>query len=127
MCQFVINAGEKTICERRAAEGVQQAALGAEAFKKAKERLGQIEGLMRQIDETEDPKAIQEIIARIGAETAMIQNEQTKLNLFQMIADAQEKQTQQQYSEEVKKRFVRSQAERSSGGATGAPYTPVAW
>jgi type IV secretion system protein VirB5 len=89
--------------------------------------LSQIEALMRQIDETEDPKAIQEIIARIGAEQAAIQNEQTKLSLFRMIADAQEKMVQQQHREETDRHFIRSQAERDENRVTGVPYQPVDW
>jgi type IV secretion system protein VirB5 len=126
-CQFVTDAGEKLVCERRASEGVQQAALGADAFEKAKQRLSQIEALMRQIDETEDPKAIQEIIARIGAEQAAIQNEQTKLSLFRMIADSQEKMAEQQDIEYTSKRFIRSQAERDAKKLTGVPYKPIDW
>ena len=52
---------------------------------------------MQKINQTQDPKAIAELQARIGAEQANIQNEQTKLQMYAMVAAAEDRvQTQRQ-------------------------------
>ncbi|MPN49131.1 Type IV secretion system protein virB5 [bioreactor metagenome] len=54
---------------------------------------------MAKINDTPDPKAIAELQGRIAAEQAMIQNEQTKLQLYAMVAQAEDKIQQQQQRE----------------------------
>src|SRR5690606_40657057 len=56
------------------------------AYDKAKSRIEQIDQLMAKIDQTPDPKAIAELQGRLTAEQALIQNEQTKLQMYQMVA-----------------------------------------
>ncbi len=46
---------------------------------------------MAKINGTPDPKAIAELQGRIAAEQAMIQNEQTKLQMYQMVAAAEDR------------------------------------
>lgn len=90
---------DKTLCERSAAKAAQDKAFAVEAFDKAKERWDQIAGLMRQINSTTDPKSIAELQARINAEGAAIQNEQTKMQLYALAAQAEDRLIQQQRRE----------------------------
>ncbi|KDP89763.1 hypothetical protein W824_15140 [Clavibacter cf. michiganensis LMG 26808] len=59
----------------------------------------QIDQLMAKINDTPDPKAIAELQGRIAAEQAMIQNEQTKLQMYQMVAAAEDRLQQQRQRE----------------------------
>lgn len=102
-------AADKTLCERAASKAAQDKAFAIEAFDKAKERWDQIAGLMRQINSTTDPKAIAELQARINAEGAAIQNEQTKMQLFALASQAEDRLIQQQ----------RREANARTWGATG--------
>ncbi|WP_249263275.1 type IV secretion system protein, partial [Xanthomonas axonopodis] len=70
-----------------------------DAYEAAKSRLDQISSLMGEINKTQDPKAIAELQGRIASEQAMIANEETKLQLFQMMAVAEEKIQQQRQRE----------------------------
>lgn len=100
---------DKTLCERAASKAAQDKAFAIEAFDKAKERWDQIAGLMRQINSTTDPKSIAELQARINAEGAAIQNEQTKMQLFALASQAEDRLIQQQ----------RREANARTWGATG--------
>jgi type IV secretion system protein VirB5 len=70
-----------------------------DAYDTATSRLNQIEQLSKQINATDDPKAIAELQGRIATEQAAINNEQTKLQLYQMVADAQDKIQEQRQRE----------------------------
>ena len=83
-CQLYSDTQERKACEARAVKSAQDQAFSQEAFEKAKQRLTQIESLMREINTTGDPKAIAELQARLVAEQSAITNEQTKLQLFQL-------------------------------------------
>ncbi len=92
---------DKTLCERAASKAAQDKAFAEAAFDKAKGRLSQIEGLMAAINGTSDPKAIAELQARIAAEGAAIQNEQTKMQLFALASQAEDRLIQQQQREKA--------------------------
>lgn len=109
---------EKTLCERAASKAAQDKAFAVEAFDKAKARLSQIEGLMRQINMTQDPKAIAELQARIAAEGAAIQNEQTKMQLFALASQAEDRLIQQQRREANARTWS-----ATGGGVTAEPLT----
>lgn len=70
-----------------------------DAYDKAKSRITQIDQLMAKINDTTDPKAIAELQGRIAAEQANIQNEQTKLQLYAMVAAAEDRVQQQRQRE----------------------------
>jgi type IV secretion system protein VirB5 len=91
MCSGIEVVEQKTACEIMAAKPSQDSDFAKQGFEQAKKRIGQIESLMQAIDDTEDPKAVAEIQARIGAEQAMLQNESMKLQLYKMIAEAEDK------------------------------------
>jgi type IV secretion system protein VirB5 len=98
-CEKVINPTEKKICNAQAVKPAQDQSFANDAYQKSKERVDQIEGLMQEINNTNDPKAIAELAARIQAEQALIQNEQTKLSLYQASAEAEERLLEQQRNE----------------------------
>lgn len=56
-----------------------------QAYVKSQKRTQQIQGLMNQINKTQNPKEIAEVNARIAAENGLIQNEANKLKLAQQI------------------------------------------
>jgi len=88
-----------TICQRSQVKSAQDKAFGLDGFEQAQKRLNNIQGMMTQINATSNPKEVAEIQARIGAEQALIANETNKLQLFKMIADAEDKLIQQQKRE----------------------------
>lgn len=98
-CEYLPKEDEKIACQARAVKAAQDKAFAVDAFDRSKERLTQIEQLMNRINSTDDPKAIAELQGRIASEQAMIQNEATKLQMFQMIAAAEDRINQQQERE----------------------------
>jgi type IV secretion system protein VirB5 len=65
-------------------------ALSAESLANTSERFGSLDELIRAIGRADDPKAIAELQARIGAEQGMLQNEANKLFVLYQSAQAQE-------------------------------------
>lgn len=98
-CQHIKRDDERINCQARAIKGATDKGFAVDAFEVAKGRLGQIEQLMNRINSTDDPKAIAELQGRIATEQAMIQNEATKLQMFQIIAQAEDRIQQQQRHE----------------------------
>lgn len=90
-CQYLKSGDSKKACEAQAVQAAQTKAHIGKALEAAQKRLHQIEGLMNQINRTQDPKAIAELQARIGIEQAMIQNESTRLQMYKMMVEANEK------------------------------------
>lgn len=87
---------EAAIKEREMLTAASHKAATLKSYDGAKQRLTQIESLMGQINSTQDPKAIQELQARIGIEQAALQNEQNKLNLIAQAQDSEEALLKQQ-------------------------------
>jgi type IV secretion system protein VirB5 len=98
-CAHFKVADQRTHCEAQAVKGAQDKAFALDAYDKAKSRLNQIDQLMAKINDTPDPKAIAELQGRIAAEQAMIQNEQTKLQMYQMVAAAEDRLQEQRAHE----------------------------
>jgi len=98
-CMVFKLADQRTACEAQAVKGAQDKAFALDAYDKAKSRLTQIDQLMAKINDTPDPKAIAELQGRIAAEQAMIQNEQTKLQMYQMVAAAEDRLQEQRQRE----------------------------
>jgi type IV secretion system protein VirB5 len=90
----------QSLCQRQATKSSQDKAFAQDAYSSANARLDNIQGLMDEIDQTTDAKSIAELGARIQAEQAMIQNEQTKLQMFRMLADAEKDLIEQQKREQ---------------------------
>ncbi|MGH1472659.1 MAG: P-type DNA transfer protein VirB5 [Cellvibrionaceae bacterium] len=87
------------ICETSLNLNAQTMAMTEEAFDTAVQRGSQIESLMQEINNTTDPKEIAELNSRINAENVMIANEQNKVQLWQSMAQAQAKASDQQAAE----------------------------
>ncbi|ENU4131604.1 P-type DNA transfer protein VirB5 [Pseudomonas aeruginosa] len=98
-CAHFKIADQRTACEAQAIKGAQDKAFALDAYDKAKSRLNQIDQLMAKINDTPDPKAIAELQGRIAAEQAMIQNEQTKLQMYAMVAAAEDRLQEQRAHE----------------------------
>ena len=90
-CAYLKVDEQRTACEARAVKASQDKGFALDAYDAAKSRINQIDSLMAKINQTQDPKAIAELQGRIAAEQANIQNEQTKLQLYAMVAAAEEK------------------------------------
>ncbi len=94
-----VTDAQASIAARSRTTAMTDKAVGLRAFEGARERLAQIELLMRQINLTRDAKGVQEIQARIGVEQAAVQNETTKLQLLAMLQRAEERLVEQQKSD----------------------------
>lgn len=90
-CSHHISDDERVACEAQATKPAQDMAFALAAYEAAKRRVEQIDLLMGHIDQTTDPKAIAELQGRIATEQANIQNEQTKLQLYALVAAAEDK------------------------------------
>lgn len=90
---------QRRACESAAVKASQDKAYALDAYQAGQKRTQQLDSLMAKIDQTKDPKDIAELQARMGAEQANIQNEQTKLQLYSMVAAAEEKVQQQRQRE----------------------------
>lgn len=65
-------------------------ALSMEAYTDATQRLQNLEGMIDKVSQTQDPKAIAELQARINAEQGVIQNEQAKIQAMAMLMKAEQ-------------------------------------
>lgn len=99
------NEARTATLEREAKLAATNKAMGMQAFQGAQQRLTQIEGLMNQIGQTQDPKAISELQARIAGEQAAIQNETTKLQMMAQLQTAEKDLLVQQKREIMRKDF----------------------
>jgi type IV secretion system protein VirB5 len=103
ICAGYTSAKSRDMCSAAASKPAQDSAMIQSAFKKSRERQEQIEKLMERASNTEDPKAISEIQARIQAEIAMMNNENTQIQLALAEAASQDKilaqQRKEKYSE----------------------------
>lgn len=98
-CQYLTVTQQRMACETQAVKGAQDKGFALDAYDKAKSRIEQIDQLMAKIDQTPDPKAIAELQGRLTAEQVLIQNEQTKLQMYQMVANAEDRVQQQRQKE----------------------------
>jgi type IV secretion system protein VirB5 len=98
-CLSVPVGEQRTACEARAVKASQDKGFALDAYDKARSRINQIDQLMHQINNTSDLKSIAELQARIATEQANIHNEQTKLQLYGMIAAAEDKVQAQRQAE----------------------------
>lgn len=104
-CQFSQEEQQRLACEAMAVKGSQDKGFALDAYEKAKSRINQIDQLMSKINDTSDPKAIAELQGRFAAEQANIQNEQTKLQMYSMVAAAEDR-VQKQRQREINAKVV---------------------
>ena len=98
-CKHITVDDQRLACESSAVKGAQDKGFALDAYSKAQDRMTQIDQLMAKVNDTQDPKAIAELQARIATEQANIQNEQTKIQMYAMVAAAEDKVQQQQHRE----------------------------
>lgn len=98
-CNVFLTQADKMGCQARAVKGAQDKGFALEAYDQAKGRINQIDQLMQKISQTQDAKAIGELQSRIAVEQANIQNEQTKLQLYSMVAAAEQRVQEQRHRE----------------------------
>lgn len=115
-------SGERTdaarsLCDRAAGKAAQDKAFSLAAYESAEKRLDNIQALMGQIDSATDSKTAADLQNRMQAENAMIQNEQTKLMMFKMMADAEDKLIAQQKREQD----MKDMSNRKSSASTWVP------
>lgn len=92
---------DQQVCQRALNKPFQDKAFGQQAYQTELQELNQIQSLMQQIDVTQDPKGVAELQARIQTETTAVGNEMTKLQLFRMLAETEDKLVAEQQSELV--------------------------
>jgi type IV secretion system protein VirB5 len=92
---------DQQVCQRALNKPYQDKAFGLQAYQTELQELNQIQNLAQQIDVTQDPKGIAELQARIQTESTTVGNEMTKLQLFRMLADTEDKLVAEQQSELV--------------------------
>ncbi|CAJ5661383.1 P-type DNA transfer protein VirB5 [Burkholderia pseudomallei] len=92
---------DQQVCQRALNKPFQDKAFGQQAYQTELQELNQIQSLMQQIDVTQDPKGIAELQARVQTETTAVGDEMTKLQLFRMLADTEDRLVAEQQSELV--------------------------
>jgi type IV secretion system protein VirB5 len=92
---------DQQVCQRALNKPFQDKAFGLQAYQTELQELNQTQGLMQQIDVTQDPKGVAELQARIQSETTAVGNEMTKLQLFRMLAETEDKLVAEQQTELV--------------------------
>jgi len=92
---------DQQVCQRVLDKPFQDKAFGLQAYQTELQELNQIQSLMQQIDVTQDPKGIAELQARIQSESTAVGNEMTKLQLFRMLAETEDRLVAEQQSELV--------------------------
>lgn len=98
-CSHIGNKEQRLACEARAVKPAQDKGFALDAYQSAQSRIQQIDQLMSAINTTQDPKAMAELQGRIAAEQANIQNEQTKLQMYTMVAAAEDRLQEQRERE----------------------------
>jgi type IV secretion system protein VirB5 len=83
-------------------------AMATQAYQASADRLQNIQNLMQQSDLTQDPAAKADLQNRLLSENAMIQNEQTKLNLMGQLQQAEEKLAEKQDADTFKNTLMGS-------------------
>lgn len=84
-------SAQAALQERQFQSAATEKALALRTFEGAQNRLNNINSLINKIAASNDPKAIQDLNARIGAEQAILQNETQKLQTVSQLAKAEDK------------------------------------
>ena len=87
------------LCQASLVTNAQNATNYQSALDMISQRTAQIQGLQGSINATSDPKAIAELQARIGSETAQITNDANRIALMRALAESQDRLLAQQQRE----------------------------
>jgi type IV secretion system protein VirB5 len=102
----------QSICQAHTAMTAQRLSDMSSSLQNAQSQVSQIQSLMNAAGQTQDPKAIAEVQARIQGEQAMLANLQLQLQLTKMQNDEQDKSLQQQQQQLVQQQRAVSSAAR---------------
>lgn len=81
-------------------------AMSLQAFQQTQNELNNLQSLMRQINQTQDPKAAADLQNRIAAEQAIIQNQQAQLGLASQLQQAELELAKQQNLQDFRNRYL---------------------
>ena len=84
-------ASQDELRERNFQSAASEKALALKTYDGAQSRQDNINTLLSKINTSTDPKAIQDLQARIGAEQALVSNESTKLQMVSQLSRSEEK------------------------------------
>lgn len=112
-CNKISFVEQKKACENKMGQVAQNKSNLLKALDSTETRLKQIDGLMAQINQTQDPKAIAELQARISAENAQLQNVATQMTIYNNIAAAEEKIARQQARNAASQRVLNNYTKRA--------------
>jgi type IV secretion system protein VirB5 len=96
-----MSEGDRAVIERGRSAAALIQVVSQTAYQHTSERFAALQGLIDAIATAPDAKAIADLQARIGAEEAMLQNEQNKLQMVASIAQAQAWSNEQSLHEQV--------------------------
>lgn len=99
-CPSTLPEDQLKRCNREMNKTAQDKAFANDAYDASQKRLDNIQALMGQINNASDQKTINDLQARISSENAMIQNEQTKLQMFKMMSESEDRLIAQQKHEQ---------------------------
>ncbi|CAM2164759.1 type IV secretion system protein VirB5 [Burkholderia latens] len=109
--------GAKSVLDRQFNNAATDKAMGMQAYQAAISRLDNIKGLLGQINQSTDPKAIADLQARIQGEQAAIQNEQTKVQLMSQLQASEDRIAKAQRDELGRRTLNRNNASIPSIGS----------
>ncbi len=95
-CSLIADTQARASCQQAIATPYQNMDVFQNALSVANQKPQQIQSLISAIQNTDDPKAIAELQARIAGEQAAMQNEMLKVQLSIQLAEAQNKLTKEQ-------------------------------
>ncbi|UWF60578.1 P-type DNA transfer protein VirB5 [Brucella sp. 2716] len=119
-CASITDNEQRVACEAEVVKPLQDKALMSQAYDKTAQRLSEVESLMVKINQTEDPKGSAELENRISVENAAIQNQETRLRLYQQMAEAEDKIIQERLREAAAKENARREYPKPT--PVGAAY-----
>jgi type IV secretion system protein VirB5 len=93
------NAQEQQQCTAQGAKVAQDQAFALDMLETAQKRQSTIKSLMGEISETEDPKEIAELQARISVEMSAMEHDRLRLELFKLAAEAEDRLQEQRQRE----------------------------
>lgn len=118
-CEDRVGDAKKT-CENLLNLNAQTQALQENALKQVTDRVDQIKGLQTQINNTQDPKAIAELQARLQVENAQVANDANRLAVMKAMAETQMQAAQQA----AKERTLKMLAKDTPSAADTFVYQP---
>ncbi|AWQ06160.1 MULTISPECIES: type IV secretion system protein [Alcaligenaceae] len=105
-CSTIEGQSARATCEAKAYAQPENAAYIESAINQARDRANDLQQLISQVDAAPDMKAATDLANRIAAEQAMLQNEQTTVNLALAQRQAQDALIAQKQSEDARKRLL---------------------